>query len=121
MLFKLLTAVLTFLLAAETVYILMHRPPTGRFRPVEEFGYGVVAFDTATGQLCKTLRTKSVAEIEQSEVEAAKKRAPCHPSGDPVLDELKGCGDNGEGLAEKSKADSMLEFVIRLPVCAAIR
>ena len=127
---KLLTVVFVVLLAAESLYILMHRHPTNRFKSVEGYS-GVVAFDTATGQLCKTLRTKSVAEIKQSEANAAKVSAPCPslpaPSGDPVLDEInrvgisKRCGGNGEDVAQESDADSTVEFVAKLPACADIR
>ncbi len=129
--FKLLTAVLALLLAAESLYILKHRNPTNnRFRPVESYD-GIVAFDTATGQLCKTLRTKSAAEIERSAVEAAKQPAPCPPlptpSGDSVLDDIhrwgrsKSCGGNGEVEAEESNSESTIEFVAKLPACADIR
>jgi hypothetical protein len=131
MLFKLLTIVLTLLLAAETVYILMHRSPTNRFKPVEEFGYGAVAFDTAAGQLCKTLRTKSAAEIERSKAEAARKPVPCPPlpppTGDSVTDGIrrygisKACGGSGEVAARESEADSTIEFAAKLPACADIR
>jgi hypothetical protein len=131
MLFKLLTAVLTLLLAAETLYILKHRLPTNnRFRPVERYD-GIVAFDTATGQLCKTLWTKSVAAIQQSAAEAAKKPVPCPtlppPSGDSVIDKIerygisKECGGGGEVVGRESDADSTLEFVAKLPACADIR
>jgi hypothetical protein len=130
MVLKLLTTFLALLLAAESLFILMHRHPTNRFKAVENYD-GIVAFDTATGQLCKTLRTKSAAEIEQSEAEAAKKPAPCPPlpapSGDPFLDEInrvgisKKCGGNGENVAQKSDNDSTLEFVAKLPACADIR
>jgi hypothetical protein len=129
-LFKLLTVLFVVLLAAESLYILMHRHPTNRFKSVEGYN-GVVAFDTATGQLCKTLRTNSVAETKQSEVDAAKIPAPCPPlpapSGDPVLDEIlrlgisKRCGGNGEDVAQKSDADSTVEFVAGRPACADIR
>jgi hypothetical protein len=114
----------------ESFYILKLRHPTNRFKPVDSYD-GLVAFDTATGQLCKTLRTRSAAEIEKSDAEAAKKSAPCPPlpapSGDPVLDELnragisKRCGGNGEDVAQKSDDDSTLEFVANLPACADIR
>jgi hypothetical protein len=131
MLFKLLTAVLTLLLAAETLYILKHRLPTNnRFRPVESYD-GIVAFDTATGQLCKTLLTKSAAEIKQSTAEAAKKSVPCPPlsppSGDSVVDKIeryaisKECGGSGEVVVRESDTDSTLEFVAKLPACADIR
>jgi hypothetical protein len=128
--FKLLTLALAVLLVGESLFMLMHRHPSNRFKPVEAYD-GLVAFDTGTGQLCKTLRTKSAVEIEQSEAEAAKKPAPCPPlpgpSGDPVLDEInragisKRCGGNGEDVARKSDADSTLEFVAKLPACADIR
>lgn len=128
--FKLLTAVFVVLLAAESLYILMHRRPTNRFKSVEGYN-GVVAFDTATGKLCKTLRTNSVAETKQSDADAAKIPAPCPPlpapSGDPVVDEIhrlgisKRCGGNGEDVAQKSDADSTVEFVAGLPACADIR
>jgi hypothetical protein len=130
MLLKLMTGFLALLLAAESLFILMHRHPANRFKSVEGYS-GVVAFDTATGQLCKTLRTKSAAEIEQSEADAAKKPVPCPPlpapSGDPILDEIKRfaiskrCGGNGEDVAQESGANSTLEFVAKLPTCADIR
>lgn len=124
---KLLTAMLIFCLAVESVYLLKHRHPTNsRFRPLEGYD-GIVAFDTATGQLCKTLRTRSAAEIEHSGVEAATKTLPCpQPSGDSVLDKInrfgvsKACGGSGE-LARESDDESMIEFVVKLPACADIR
>jgi hypothetical protein len=132
MLLKLLTVGLALLLAAESLYILSHRHPINRFKPVDGYD-GLVAFDTATGQLCKTLRTKSAAEIEQLEGEAANEVAPCPPlpapSGDKVRDALdrgsisKRCGGTGEDedVAQKSDADSTLEFAAKLPACADIR
>src|SRR5579863_3666760 len=101
----------------------MHRHPANRFKSVEGYS-GVVAFDTATGRLCKTLGTKSVAEIKQSEADTAKVAAPCPPlpapSGDQVLDEIhrlgtsKRCGGSGEDVAQQSDADSWLEFATKL-------
>lgn len=128
MLSKLLIVVLAVLLAAESVYVLTHRHAANRFKPVEGYD-GVVAFDTAMGQLCKTMRTKSAAQIEQSEAEAAKKPCPPlpAPSGDPILDEIdrasrsKRCGGNGEDVAQKSDANSTAKFVAMLPACADIR
>jgi hypothetical protein len=131
MLFKVLTVIFLILLAAESGYVLIHRHPSDRFKVVRDYDYGIVAFDSATGRLCKTLRTKSAAEIDQSEAEAAKKPAPCPPlpapSGDRFLDEInrvgisKRCGGSGEDVSQKSDADSALEFVARLPACADIR
>jgi hypothetical protein len=128
-LFRLLTVVLAVLLVAESVYILMHRHPANRFKPVEGYD-AIVAFDTATGQLCKTLRTKSAAEIEKSAAEAAKQPVPCPPlpapSGDPVLDEInrltisKECGGSGKGVAQQSD-DESLKTIVMLPAWKDIR
>jgi hypothetical protein len=131
MLFKVLNVILLILLAAETGYVLTHRHPSDRFKVVRDYGYGIVAFDSATGRLCKTLRTKSAAEIEGLDAQGAIKPAPCPPlpapSGDPALDEInragisKRCGGSGEDISQKSDAASALEFVAGLPVCADIR
>jgi hypothetical protein len=131
MLFKALTVILLVLLASETGYVVVHRQPSGRFKVVTDYSNGIVAFDSATGQLCKTLRTKTAAEIEKLDAEAAKKPAPCPPlpvpSGDPVLDEInragisKRCGGNGDNATQKSDDDSTLEFVANLPACADIQ
>jgi hypothetical protein len=109
----------------------MHRHPSDRFKVVRDYDYGIVAFDSATGRLRKTLRTKSTAEIEKSDAEVAKKPAPCPPlpapSGDPVIDEIrragisKRCGDNGEDVPHKSDDNSTLEFVVNLPACTDIQ
>jgi hypothetical protein len=141
MLFNLLTAVLALALVAENVYIVAHRHPTNRFKPVEGYD-GIVAFDSATGELCRTLRTKSIAEIQQSAAEDAKQAneklkedvgcppyAPPPPSGDPIIDEVNGtsrkmnCGADGEDAIkrQRSDADSKLEFAVELPTCADIR
>jgi hypothetical protein len=130
MVLKLLTVFLALLVTVESLYILKLRHPTNRFKPVDSYD-GLVAFDTATGQLCKTLRTKTAAEIEKLDAEAARKPTPCPPlpapSGDPVLDEIsrsgisKRCGGNGEDTAQKSDVNSALEFVARLPACTDIR
>jgi hypothetical protein len=131
MLFKVHAVILVMLLAAESGYVLMHRHPSDRFKVLNDYEYGIVAFDSATGRLCKTLRTKSAAEIEQAEAKAGKKPAPCPPmpksSGDPALDEInrvgisKRCGGTGEDVAQESDANPSLEFVANLPACADIR
>jgi hypothetical protein len=63
MYFKLLSILLAVLLVVESAFLYLHRPAPNRFRAVDGYG-GLVAFDTATGQLCKTLKMKSAAEIE---------------------------------------------------------
>jgi hypothetical protein len=126
---KLLTVCLALLLMVGSFYILKLRHPTNRFKPVDSYD-GLVAFDMATGQLCKTLRTKTAAEIEKLDAEAAKKSVPSPPlpapSGDPVLDEInrvgisKRCGGNGENVDQKSE-DTAIKFIAQLPACADIR
>ena len=131
MLFRVLSVVLLFALAAESAFILSRRQPANRFKPIDAYD-GLVAFDTATGQLCKTLRTKSAAQIEQEEraAKAAKETEPCPPprahSTDPILDAIesagtsKRCGGDGEDIAENSGSGSNMEFVAGLPTCASI-
>ena|ERR1019366_8550635 len=125
---KVAVGVLVLLLAAESSYIVIHRHSISRFK---QFGDDdLIAFDTATGQICKTLRTKSVAQIERSETDTVSKRAPCpplpSPSGDPVLDEInrlarsRRCGGNREDASQKLEANSTLEFIANLPACADI-
>ncbi len=54
--FKVLTGILAILVVTETAYMLAHRRSIHRFQPVavEEWS-GSVAFDTATGRICRTL------------------------------------------------------------------
>src|ERR1700720_4161685 len=54
---KILIGLLATLLLAESAYVLLNRHPINRFRPVDQDGY--VAFDTATGQLCRSYRSKA--------------------------------------------------------------
>jgi hypothetical protein len=131
MLFKILTVILLILLAAETWYVLTHRHPSDRFKVLNDYEYGIVAFDSATGRLCKTLQTKSAAEIEKLDAEAATKSAPCPPlpapSGDPAIDEMKRsviskkCGGNGEDVAQESNDNWSIKFVANLHACAELR
>jgi hypothetical protein len=129
MIFKIFTAILVLLVAGETLFFVMNRRSPNRFKPVEGYD-GLVAFDTATGQLCKTLRSKSASQIER-EAKVAKteeEREPCTlppvHSGDPVLDAMesasrsKRCG--GDGVSQKSDLDASRVFIAGLPYCANI-
>jgi hypothetical protein len=58
MLLKVLTGILIILLVGESVYIVLDRHTINRFKPVDQDGY--VAFDTATGQLCRSYRSKAL-------------------------------------------------------------
>jgi hypothetical protein len=107
---KILTCILALAAFAEGGYILWHRHPIHRFRPVEDNGY--VAFDTATGQLCRTYRTNPTAK----RAPAVYDRAPEKPSGDPILDMIR----NGRANVQTGE-DAEVEIVRGLPVCVDIR
>jgi hypothetical protein len=113
MLFKFLTVILALMLVAESAEILMHRHSPNRFKPVEEFGYGLVAFDTATGQVCKTLRTGP--SVGGRSATPSSNPSPKEPSGDPFFDEIDKAA---QGRADD---DATQDFVRKLPACADIR
>ncbi len=129
MLPKLAIAVLALSLVAETSFMLTHRRSPNRFKPVEGYD-GFVAFDTGTGQLCKTLRARSETEMAKSNGHTANKVTPCSTpsasSGDPILNEIdrlgisKSCGGSG-AEHQLTDADSIVKFVAKLPACADIR
>jgi hypothetical protein len=56
-LFKTLTCTLALAVVVEGGYIFLQRHPANRFKPMDDDGY--VAFDTASGQLCRTFRSNS--------------------------------------------------------------
>jgi len=72
---------------------------------------GYVAFDTASGLLCKTFRSnfasKEIAPSPSSD------RSPETKSGDPILDFIR----NGEPTAQ-SERDTKVEFILKLPTCS---
>lgn len=113
MLYKLLTVFLALLLVAENVYILVHRHPANRFKVVAEYG-SVVAFDTATGQLCKTLRTGP--PVASQRPTAPSNASSGLPSGDPITDEIRTLT-----AKEQVEQDATLDFVRKVPACPDIR
>ena len=54
---KTLACILALVVIAEGGYIFLHRHPINRFKPIDDDGY--LAFDTASGQLCRTFRSNS--------------------------------------------------------------
>jgi hypothetical protein len=120
--FKLLSGLLAALLVAESVFLYVHRSEPNRFTQVEAYE-GFVAFDTSSGQLCKTLKTKSVAEIQaESKREAAPKRAEL--KNEPPVDDHDFSADGGPAAAlqelrrqssEQSQGDPTVIFVASLP------
>jgi hypothetical protein len=110
---KLLAVALALALISESVYILIRRHPTNRFRPIEEFGYGVVALDTGTGQLCKTLRTEPL--LASQHPASLSNPIPEQTSSDPIINEIN------RTSKEEADDNATLEFVSKLPACADIR
>lgn len=79
MLFKVLTGILTVLLVGLSAYMLMSRRPTERFKLVDGYD-GYVAFDTTTGQACRTYGGKAdVSKLPSSDatVEFVLHLPPC--------------------------------------------
>jgi len=89
MVYKLLVFFLGLLLVAESIYILTHRHPANRFKGVADFS-SVVALDSATGQLCKTLRTGSAVTIQRPK--GSYNPSPGPPSRDSIIEELQADG-----------------------------
>jgi hypothetical protein len=107
MVFKSLTLLLALLLMAESAYILLlHRRVSNRFKIQDIEGYELfVAFDTATGQLCKTARLRTAEEM--------KRDADKQPS---FLDRLA-----LKDAAKDAASDMTLQAIANLPTCVDIR
>ena len=121
MIFKILTLVLVLAVFAESGYILLHRHPVNRFKPVDEDNY--LAFDSATGQLCRTFRLGS----RPKKIQPAPSSLDSKKSGpeDHILTAIRG----GLKEAEFNKkvqeendanAEAKAEFIGGLPACADI-
>jgi hypothetical protein len=109
---KTLACILALVVIAEGGYIFLHRHPINRFKPIDDDGY--LAFDTASGQLCRTFRSNSAPK--KTAPSPSSDRSPESKSGDPVLDFIR----NGESSAQ-SERDSKVEFILKLPTCRDIR
>jgi hypothetical protein len=67
---KLITALLAALLLAETAYTIGYRPlRPNRFQPVPE-GNGLLALDTVTGRLCRTIPDGVLHPPDDADIEA---------------------------------------------------
>lgn len=128
---KLLAIALGVLLGTETILILilLYRRPAHRFKPVE--GYeGLVAFDTASGQLCKTIATKSAQEIaRQTKLDAAREQAEATKRAESAREKAARTGNLTDEIVasideqapNSSRDASTEEFVARLPACKDVR
>jgi hypothetical protein len=126
--FKLATIALTVLLGTETFVMVMSRRTANRFRPVENYD-GLVAFDTASGRLCKTIVTKSAAEIAQQAKEQQAKADASREQAErerekaarthSAIDDIAAAID--EQIGASSRDASVEEFIATLPACKTIR
>jgi hypothetical protein len=125
---KIATAVLVLLLLGESGYVLLSRHrPINRFKPVDEDGY--LAFDSATGQLCRTFRPGPPKKIQPAPIKPAPSSFDSKESS-PNLDRIL-CAIRG-GLTEAEfdkkvqeekdgNAEAQAELIRSLPACANIR
>jgi hypothetical protein len=109
---KLLIGSLFLLLLIESGYIVSTRHAIARFKPVDVDSY--LAFDSATGQLCKTFRQAATSRGANPAPTSIPSSRPS--SGDPILDMIQG-GNAGEQSSDVRKT----QFLHSLPVCADIR
>jgi hypothetical protein len=83
LLVKLLICALIVLRLAETAYIIFDRHTINRFKPVDQDGY--VAFDTATGQLCSSYRSKAPGKTARPAPTSSPSPQSESHSADPIL------------------------------------
>ena len=124
---KIATAVLGLLLSAESGYILFARQRAiNRFKPVDEDGY--LAFDSATGQLCRTFRPGSrPKKIQPAPIKPAPSSLDSKKSGpdDRILTAIRGGLTEAEfekKIQEEkdANAEAHAEFIRGVPACMDI-
>ena len=124
---RILAGVLSILLALETGYIIWGHHRSNRFKTMDEDGYW--AFDSATGQLCRTFRRGArvqetqPAQIKPSPSSLDSKKSS--PKVDPILSAIRGGLTEAEfeKMVQEEKdanAEAQAEFIRSLPVCADI-
>lgn len=109
---KVLIGVLLVFLLIETGYIAFTHHRIARFKPVDVDSY--LAFDSATGQLCKTFRPAPASRSTNPAPTVTP--SPRSSSGDPILDMIQ----NGTTDTQSTEAWK-LQVLRNLPVCADIR
>ena len=123
MVFKALTCILALVVVAEAGYIFLHRHPINRFKPVDDNGYA--AFDTATGQLCRTIRMKST--LKGVQYSPSSDHAPESHFGNPTEDKTSTVHDRILDAIRNSPSNTAeaenfrVELVRDLPACSDIR
>lgn len=117
---RILSGILSILLALETGYIIWGHHRINRFKTMDEDGY--LAFDSATGQLCRTFRRgPRVQENQPAQTKPSPSSLDSKKSSskvDPILSAIRG------GLTETEqwfKTKNMQMQKLRLNSSAAFR
>jgi len=111
---RVLSGILIILLVAESGYIALNRHSVNRFKPVDQNGY--LAFDSATGQLCKSYRSKGpVKTFNAAPAASLPPQSKLSPE-DRILAAIERGSPDAQA---REKAE--VEFIRGLPACADIR
>ena len=108
---KIFTGILILLLLTESGYIIATRHPIDRFKPVDSDDY--LAFDSATGELCRTFRSKPAPRATKT-APSSLHSSESSPS-DAILDMIR----NGHSDSQAEEG-AQAEFVRNLPACVDI-
>jgi hypothetical protein len=109
---KLLISVLTAALVVESGYLLLTRHPSNRFKTVDQDGF--IAFDSGTGQLCKTFGAKL--SLTTPRRVSAPSNDDTSTSKDPIMDAIRNAAPQTDG-----GEDPRVTLARVLPSCADIR
>lgn len=114
---------LTVTVFAESGYIFIHRRSINRFRPVDEDAY--LAFDSATGQLCRTFRPGPRRKKNSAPIKPAPSCLDSEESDpDPIIRAIRGRPTEAEKKVQEemdANTEAHAEFIRGLPSCADIR
>ena len=124
---RILVCTLAVTVLAESGYIFLHRQPINRFKPMDEDAY--LAFDSETGQLCRTFRRgprvqkNQPAQIRPSPSSLDSKKSSSKV--DPILNAIRGRLTEAEfekKVQEEKDADAeaQVQFIRSLPACGDI-
>ena len=124
---RILAGVLSILLALETGYFIWAHHRINRFKTMDEDGY--LAFDSATGQLCRTFRRGPRAQKNQpAQIKPSPSSLDSKKPGsevDLILSAIRGGLTESEfekKVQEEKRADAeaQVEFIRGLPACVDI-
>ena len=113
MILKIVTSVLALAVFTESGYILLHWRALNRFKAVDD--YGCVAFDTGTGQLCKTFQTNAD-QLNSKLLPSTEHSARRSSVNDPILEAIRNGSTDPGGVN-----NAQVEIIRSLPLCRDIR